>query len=434
MSIRTNTIRQLLSHGPMKTRQLIEKLNISQPTFSRTLKELNDDVIRFGSGPSIQNALRDTRNSLGAIEVYHINEKGCVKPLGELIPVYPEGFVMVQTNGLSIHSDGLPWWIYDMRPQGYLGRAYASAYSTELSLPINPDHWTDRDVIKALLKHGHDAIGNLLIGEQARNHFLEMPHPTPVERISQYPRLAKAVGAGEIAGSSAGGEQPKFCAYTESGHVLVKFTVADDNPVSERWRDLLLTEHLALAVLNVKTALFDFNGQRFLEIPRFDRKGPLGRLAVFSLRALDAEFIGKASASWPILVNQLVADGYVEPNAATDTALLWAFGALIGNTDMHTGNLSFICRQGMPYQLSPPYDMLPMGFAPKSGGTMANQLRPAAIIDVISGNTWRKALNLAEQFFAKISSDQRFSDSFLPCVQALRQHLDVARSRIDRLE
>ncbi len=47
----------------------------------------------------------------------------------------------------------------------------------------------------------------------------------------------------------------------------------------------------------------------------------------------------------------------------------WAFGMLIGNTDMHHGNLSFIISlHGRPYALAPAYDILPMGFAPKVGG------------------------------------------------------------------
>lgn len=34
------------------------------------------------------------------------------------------------------------------------------------------------------------------------------------------------------------------------------------------------------------------------------------------------------------------------------TVRLWAFGMLIGNTDMHHGNLSFISSHGRPYQLA----------------------------------------------------------------------------------
>ncbi|NAW01246.1 HipA domain-containing protein, partial [Salmonella sp. hn-h4] len=111
---------------------------------------------------------------------------------------------------------------------------------------------------------------------------------------------------------------------------------------------------------------------------------PLGRIGVFSLRALDAEFVGNASASWPVLVNKLVTGGHVHPEALMDTARLWAFGMLIGNTDMHAGNLSFISNHGRPYHLAPPYDILPMGFAPRAGGAISNELRPASLPEVIN--------------------------------------------------
>lgn len=433
MLTRSDTLRQLLSQGPITSRQLTEIMGISQPTLSRALKVFGDDIVRIGAGPSIQYALRDISRGFRPAPIYRITEEGRVKPLGELVPVRPHGFVMMQTDNVSVHSDGLPWWLFDMRPQGYLGRAYASTYAAELGLPMNPEQWDDADVVKALLAHGHDAVGNLLIGEQARNHFLEMPVPMLVERATMYPALALAAGAGEVPGSSAGGEQPKFCTYTERGHVLVKFSAPDNNPISERWRDLLLAEHLALEVLGVKTEIFDFGEQRFLEIPRFDRVGKLGRIGVVSLRALDAEFIGNARASWPVLVNHLVMEGHVHSEAAIGTARLWAFGALIGNTDMHHGNLSFITSHGRPYHLAPAYDMLPMGFAPRASGAIVDELRPASLPAVISGDIWQEALGLAESFFAKASRCGRFSASFAPCLKALRRHLDEAEARIARL-
>lgn len=417
----------------MPVRQLTDIMGISQPTASRALKMLDDDVVRIGSGSSIQYALRDAFRGFSSAPIYRITEEGQIKSLGRLIPVHPDGFVMEQTDNVCLHSDGLPWWLFDMRPQGYLGRAYASAYSAELGLPQNPEDWADSDVIRALLAHGHDAVGNLLIGEQARNQFIEMPSPTPVERSSTYPTLALAVSSGEIPGSSAGGEQPKFCTYTERGHVLVKFTALDDNPISERWRDLLQAEHLALKVLGVETEVFDFEGQRFLEIPRFDRVGQLGRIGLFSLRALEAEFVGRARDSWPVLVNELVKQGHVHPDAAINAARLWAFGMLIGNTDMHHGNLSFISSHGRPYQLAPAYDILPMGFAPKSGGGMVNTLRPALLVEAIDGEIWHDALDLAENFFALANDSHHFSANFAPCLKALRSHLDEARGRISRL-
>ncbi|BAN96494.1 hypothetical protein E05_17280 [Plautia stali symbiont] len=106
---------------------------------------------------------------------------------------------------------------------------------------------------------------------------------------------------------------------------------------------------------------------------------------------------------------------------------------LIGNTDMHAGNLSFISRHGFPYHLAPAYDILPMGFAPRAGGAIVNTMRPATLPEVVSSDTWREALALAEAFLSLTNSCDGFSDHFAPCLAALQQHLDEARSRIARL-
>ena len=285
----------LLSKGLATTRQIIDKTGLSQPTISRALSTLGDEVVRIGAGASIHYALHDHSRGISTIPIFQVSDAGAIRESGRLVPVHPHGFVLVQADGSTLHSDGLPWWLLDMRPQGYLGRAYAATHAASLGLPANPEHWSDTDVLRALLAHGHDVTGNLLIGEQARDRFLEMPLPSAIDRTTDYPALARAAASGERPGSSAGGEQPKFCAYSERGHVLVKFSAADDNPVSERWRDLLLAEHLALSVLGVETRIFDFSGQRFLEVPRFDRIGSLGRIGLFSLRSLDAELDRKST-------------------------------------------------------------------------------------------------------------------------------------------
>lgn len=434
MARHSDPIRLLLGQGPNTSRQIVETTGLSQPTVSRALASLGDEIVRIGSGPSIRYALRDASRGFVSAPIFRVSEEGQIRELGTLIPVRPDGFVMAQTDGVMLHSDGLPWWLFDMRPQGYLGRAWASTHATALGLPANPEHWGDTEVIRALLAHGHDAIGNLLIGELARDRFVETPDPVPINRETDYPILARAASSGETPGSSAGGEQPKFCAYTDRGHVLVKFSAPDDNPVSERWRDLLLAEHLALSVLGIETAILDFNGQRFLEVPRFDRIGQLGRVGVFSLRALDAEFVGDVSAPWPSLVKNLANNGYVHTNAVAVSARLWAFGTLIGNTDMHAGNLSFISSHGRPYQIAPAYDVLPMGFAPRSSGAIIDTLPPASLTASVEGETWREALHLAETFFAAALDCHGFSSRFSPCIEALRRHIDEAALRIARLE
>ena len=119
----------------MRARQLLEKIQLSQPTLSRVITALGDEVVRLGAGPSIHYALRDTNRGIGEIPVYRVSAEGTLRELGTLIPVRPEGYVMVQADGKTLHSESLPWWLYDMRPQGYLGRAYASRHAQMLGLP-----------------------------------------------------------------------------------------------------------------------------------------------------------------------------------------------------------------------------------------------------------------------------------------------------------
>jgi len=222
-------------------------------------------------------------------------------------------------------------------------------------------------------------------------------------------------------------------------HCIVKFSELEKGPVSERWRDLLLAEHLALETLRdagiaaARTRLVEHGRQRFLEVERFDRVGPLGRRGLISLAALDAVFVGVGMGGWPAMVPPLVRAGHVRPEAEQAAALLWAFGQLIGNTDMHAGNLSFVTEAGRPYELAPAYDMSPMAFAPRSGGGLPDAL-PAVRLDArVPNAVWRQAQVLADGFLARVGTDARFSGRFGSCVGALGRHLAAATAAIARL-
>ena len=446
MSAHAESVRSLLAQGPVKVKQLVEILGLSQPTVSRALAALGGDIVRIGAGPSIQYALRDTGRGFADIPVYRVSTEGTIQQLGLLTPVRPEGFVMVNTEGGNArHSDGLPWWLYDMRPQGYLGRAYAVNHAPLLGLPTQLTEWNDTHALRALLAHGHDAVGNLLLGDRARERFLSLNAVSPVAAHNKpevYARLAEAASRGEAPGSSAGGEQPKFLAYADTAagprHVMVKFSVAEAHPVALRWRDLLLAEHLALSTLNaaqisaVQTSIVDFGEQRFLEIERFDRVGEFGRRGLLSLAALDAEFVG-AGQGWAAIAQALAKAKHVEQAAADAVAVLQAVGVLIGNTDMHTGNLSFVTEQGRPYQLAPAYDMLPMAFAPRSGGAIPESLPEAQIYAHISPTAWKKAVAVAHAYLVALRRETGFSPAFLPCIDALQSHIASASARIARL-
>ncbi len=446
MSVHLDAIRLLLATGPQSASQLIERLGVSQPTLSRALNRLGDEVVRLGAARSIQYTLRDRGRGIVDIPVYRVTAEGQICRLGTLVPVRPQGFVMQQADGTTLHSDGLPWWLFDMRPQGFLGRAYATRYAAALSLPARLGDWHDVHVLRALLAHGYDVVGNLLLGDLARDRYLSTPLPVPValqDKAVVYRQLALDAASGEMPGSSAGGEQPKFTVYAETPvgarHLLVKFSEAEDSSVSERWRDLLLAEHLALETLRsenipaAQTYVLDHGGQRFLEIERFDRVGNLGRRALHSLTVLDAEFVGSGDGNWPQITRRLAESGQIEPQAVELAALLWAFGTLIGNTDMHNGNLSFIAEHGRPYAIAPAYDMTTMGFAPRSGGGLPDRIAPASILAEVPNDIWRRAEVLAGDFLSRVRASDAFSPRFAECIAALENRLELAGVTIARL-
>lgn len=446
MSLHAETIRMRLSNGPLTSRQLFEKIGISQPTISRALTELGYEIVRIGAARSIQYTIRDTTRGLPDIPIYRVDAEGRLRQLGTLVSVRPEGFVMRRDDGVILHSDGLPWWLFDMRPQGYLGRVYAARHGAELRLPPRLTDWTDTHALRALLAHGDDVVGNLLLGEIARDRFLaaSIHHPIAEQTKPEvYARLAQEAADGGMPGSSAGGEQPKFAAWvmTSDGprHVLVKFSEREEGSVSERWRDLLLAEYLALETLHeagitaAKTRIIDHGDQRFLEVERFDRIGNLGRCALFSLAALDAEFVGAGTGNWPVIARRLAAGGQIRKEAVDNVDLLWAFGTLIGNTDMHNGNLSFIAEHGRPYSIAPAYDMTPMTFAPRSGGGLPDSISAATLHVNVSNETWRCAENLGRAFLTRIMAATGFSHRFGPCIAALEHHIETASAKIERL-
>lgn len=329
----------------------------------------------------------------------------------------------------QVLSSGLPWWAVDMVPQGYMGRAYAARHGAELGLPARLADWTDAQALRALLAHGHDAPGDLLLGDVALAQFRATPVPVAIplcQRAETYARMARGQAVGELAGA-VGGEQPKFTAYamTPAGprQALVKFST------SERWHDLLLAEHLALRTLReagisaARTQVLDYEDLRFLEVERFDRVGAVGRRGVASLAALDAEFGGIGLGSWPALVAPLAEGGHVQERAVAQAALLWAFGTLIGNSDMHASNLSFMAEPGRPYALAPVYDMLPMAFAPRAGVGLPDALPAVEVYAEVVDEVWRQALELARAFLARMRGAEGFSAGFGVCVEALERRV-----------
>ncbi|HEX8435055.1 type II toxin-antitoxin system HipA family toxin YjjJ [Archangium sp.] len=423
--------------GVTQAKHLAHELGVSQPTVSRLIQAAGDRVCRMGQGRATHYARTRALPDLGTrLPVYWISETGRLEPSGTL-HLLDEGRLWFSApDDTGTLFEGLPPFASDMSPQGYIGRTFSSRYP-ELELPSRLGDWNDDHRLIALARRGEDCIGDTIIGEESLNRWLAST-PEPVERTA-YPELARR-SAREQPGSSAGGENPKFLTYSGGRHVLVKFASDDEGAVARRWRELLVCESLALQVvrhagIDAATAhWFDERGYRFLEVERFDRLGERGRRGVISLEALDNEHIGDAGrgASWTRIAPKLLERKLIDSEDARRLRWLDVFGQLIGNTDRHFGNVSFLETREGALRLAPVYDMLPMMFAPSSMTVVDRPFEPepptAETLDV-----WANAARHAHGFWTRVIDCAALGDDFRALARQCRSGLEALRDRVPPL-
>jgi hypothetical protein len=267
-------------------------------------------------------------------------------------------------------------------------------------------------------------VGDLILGDEAFNTYVELQkHLSPIEpdaRATEFPQLAKQVMAGGLPGSSAHGEHPKFTAVVRRGkegqHALVKFSPPVDTAVGRRWSDLLVAEHLAHVVLSdggihaARSEIHFFEGVTFLELDRFDRRGANGRVGVTSLLSIDTTLYGELD-NWIASAARLHRDRRIDMQTLEIVRLVYTFGGLIANTDRHFGNLAMLDRYDGHFSLAPIYDMLPMLFAPQNDVLIERLFEPP-IPTAETMSVYRRARELAEHYWARLSADARVSDEF----------------------
>lgn len=424
----TTALHQLGGQGT--SQQLQERLGISQPTASRLLAPLlaSGQVVAVGAARARRYLLPREVDGVGRqVPIHAVQPDGLVQFFGTLYPLSGGGFWMEEADrehGQSAFHDSLPWFLYDMRPQGFLGRGFVGQHPA-LQLPANLAHWSDDHILKALVNAGEDLPGNLIVGAAAFDRYqalaapLRSAAPVVTDPATQYPALAAQALGQPLAGSSAGGEQPKFSAVRDGHPVLVKFSAADDSAASQRWRDLLVCEALALQTLAdagipaAITELVEAQGRVFLESRRFDRT-PQGRVGMVSLEVYDRQYIGQGT-NWVDTAHRSDRAG-PERLSADDVrtiTLLDAFGALIANTDRHHGNLSLLLHDHR-WRLAPAYDMLPMLYAPVAGEVVPRDFAaqpPRPTVHTLP--VWPRARELALRFWSAVADDTRVGCDFV---------------------
>ena len=422
------SIREYLGRGPSTSKEIQAATGLSQSAVARQLRGMGDNIVRLQTGRSPRYAA--TRNAFGGnnkLPLSIVDAHGNTVLAAYLRPLIPGGFFVEPATGmppllLGENKDGLyadlPYFLLDLSPQGFLGQQIAKEMAAQSDdFPTDPRLWNTNHIGRYLISNGDDLSGNFKLGEQA---LLRVRRKPVIASDKDYPALAESVMSGVIPASSAGGEQPKFTAFSShsSSHVIVKFSPQGDNDVARRWRDVLITEYHATEAIHSKkfpaaeTRLIEVDGRLFLESQRFDRSGEYGRMSMTSLLSIDAAFTGIGSG-WPQVFHALHENELVSWQHVYDAEFLWCFGRLINNTDMHLGNLS-LAIDGNVFRLLPLYDMCSMGFAPKSGGeVLPYNFVPTEPKRV---NIMEKAIAsikiMAHDFWERVKNDGRISAEF----------------------
>ncbi len=410
-------ISDLLRDGSLPAGELTARLGVSPPTLMRRVNAAGNAIVRIGASHATRYGLRQDIRTVGTSEVplFRVSSDGRPAPVGRL--VFLAGDESVWLPG-GVVFDGLPPEIADMRPSGFMGRTFATRIP-ELPVPPRVDDWSDEHVIVALARRGEDLPGNLIVGDESLERwYAHGPVNAPRDG---YPAMAEAATLGDIRGSFAGGERPKFGAFVDGHQVLVKY-VGHGGPVAERWRDLLVMEKIALDVLKdagypaSTSQIIDTPSHLFLEVERFDRIGARGRLPAMTLSAAHP----RAMDTWAQAARQLSDAHMMSGKDAECLQLFEAFGRLIANTDRHHYNIVLFPKltgedeattiESRSYTLAPAFDQLPMLYAPTSDGQVRERefRLPAPTAD--TWDVWDKAKDLASSFWERCSQNQLISD------------------------
>ena len=157
----------LRSGDPVPAGELVEKLAVSRPVLSRLVAEAGDQVRRVGRA-------RATAYVATALvrpntwPLYRMNPDVHMEELGTLHALRGDRFLFEPTGdhpNLLRHVDGpagyfpgLPWFLDDVRPQGFLGRSMAHRLGRALGVSVDLKSWQSRDNLLGILHGGTRSV------------------------------------------------------------------------------------------------------------------------------------------------------------------------------------------------------------------------------------------------------------------------------------
>jgi hypothetical protein len=437
------TLERQLRLGPHSAAQLTAALGVSQPTLSRAIHRLGSSITSFkltGERTPRYALLRFLPEGVGARQrIYRVLRSGTIEPFAD-VEFLAGGATLERMGRATRLYTGLPPYMVFASPSGFLGRQAAEFASRgRSSLPPHLKDWGDDHRVVYLFTHGTHPPGNLLFGEFMVQLALDSMRigPTPVsQKREHYDSMATTLREASY-GSSAGGEQPKFLSVVEdAGHVIVKFARH-----GSRMAELLPLEHLALGALAAvgvpaaPTQLLASQDYVFLEVQRFDRVGPHGRVGMLSAGSVDDEYFGKRD-TWSQFAARCEQARYISAAHARHIDVMAAFSELIGNNDRHFENVSLLIGEDGQYQgVAPAYDILPMRYASIGGGVDPALVPITPKVGTVGANpaVWSAAARAAERFWTAVQTVELAAPISRAFRQLAKTNLQVARDFVQPL-
>jgi len=141
MKVTLNDLRQALMKHPRASGAELCRLlkGVNRSTVMRLVAQIEGEVIRRSGSRRTRYVLRRAlRGRNDSLPLYRIDVSGTGHVVGALDLTYPEGSALTFSEPFAWPLDkgemndgwfdGLPYPLFDMRPQGFLGRNFAHLY------------------------------------------------------------------------------------------------------------------------------------------------------------------------------------------------------------------------------------------------------------------------------------------------------------------
>ena len=126
-------LRSLLNSRAINPRELMQGLNVSQPTLSRLISSMSGEIVVMGKGRATRYGLpRKIHGQEGRFPVYCVDPRGDAHLHGTLTALQGGQYWWEENKEGGELYDSLPWFLLDQQLPGFGSRSFAYRESEAL--------------------------------------------------------------------------------------------------------------------------------------------------------------------------------------------------------------------------------------------------------------------------------------------------------------